>query len=71
MTSELFFKIIDTCHYCDPSNCIITTPSKYCYIPSNNNLLSGKEVIELSLKSYFAFQEDDNKWWKFMDKFDK
>ena len=72
MKSQLFFKIIDNCTYCDLSNCIVTSPAnKYCYIPSSGSVMTGKEVIEASLRSYFAFEQNDDNWWKYMDKFDK
>lgn len=46
MNTELFFKIIDNCSYCEPNNCIVNSPSnRYCYIPSRNSVMNGKEVI--------------------------
>ena len=33
--------------------------------------MNGKEVIEASLRSYFAYKLNQNKWWDYMNKFDK
>ena len=72
ITTELFFKLEDNCTHCEPNNCIVTVPdNRFCYVPSRGSVMSGKEVIQASLRSYFAFQINKPKWWLYMDQFDQ
>ena len=72
LDTELFFKIIDNCTYCDINNCVVNSPAnRYCYIPARGSVMTGKEVIEAALRSHFAFRLDKDSWWEYMDKFDR
>jgi hypothetical protein len=66
---ELYYKVMQRCTSCEKEDCL--APADWCVIPRADSVMTGKNMIEESLKQYFILKNDTAKWFQYVDKFDK